>query len=246
MLNLRYHAYRYADAVLDHRSFRDAKKEIEQVICNAPIPLLDPENPNPKTGGVKFRKRKSLRSGGGDRYLFLPVDQKALNTHLDREFVRLEWEPQPTIVSEEVGKGPETGLKGDFKKGRLQVEIQFGNMARWYTDVFKFQLSYALGAIDVGVLVVPTQEFSNLIDENIAYFERVTRELPWAKMSLTLPILVIGVEPIDYSPIRACYKRAAEVLIAKHAAEGKAVSAISFEDRIREQPPPEETEATGQ
>jgi hypothetical protein len=75
------------------------------------------------------------------------------------------------------------------------VEAQFGNMARWYTDVFKFQVSYSLGLIDVGILVVPMQQFANTIDENVAHFERVIRELPYAKMSITLPILVLGVEP---------------------------------------------------
>jgi len=85
-----------------------------------------------------------------------------------------------------------TRIEADFKKGRVQIEIQLGNMARWYTDVFKFQVSYSLGLIDVGVLVVPMKSFADTIDENIVYFERVTRELPYAKMSITLPILVIG------------------------------------------------------
>jgi len=57
------------------------------------------------------------------------------------------------------------------------------------------QVSYSLDRIDVGVLIVPTQKFANTIDENIAYFERVERELPYAKMSITLPILVIGLAP---------------------------------------------------
>lgn len=244
MLTLHYHAYRYADAVLDHPAFREAKAEIENVLHNAPVPLLDPKNLDSRAGGVKRRSRSSRRSKLGDRYFFLPVDQKALNVHLDRQFEQLNWETQPPIVGSDAGKGPETGLNGDFKKGRLQIEIQFGNMARWYTDVFKFQLSYALDAIDVGVLVVPMQEFSNLIDENIAYFERVTRELPWAKMSLTLPILVIGVEPMDYGPIRTCYNQAADAFLADRAVKGEKLVAISFEDRIHEQPPPNEADTT--
>jgi hypothetical protein len=86
-------------------------------------------------------------------------------------------------------------MKADYKKDRVQVEVQFGNMARWYTDVFKFQVSCSLGLIDVGVLVVPIQDFASTIDENVAYYERVMRELPYAKMSITLPIWVIGIRP---------------------------------------------------
>jgi Restriction endonuclease BglII len=68
-------------------------------------------------------------------------------------------------------------------------------MSRWTYDVFKFQVSYSLDLIDVGVLVVPMQEFASTIDENVAYYERVMRELPYAKMSITLPIWVIGIRP---------------------------------------------------
>ncbi|MBI1740109.1 MAG: hypothetical protein HYR57_04415 [Candidatus Koribacter versatilis] len=88
-----------------------------------------------------------------------------------------------------------TGIKADYKKARVQVEVQFGNMARWYTDVFKFQVSYSLDLIDVGALIVPMQTFANTIDENVAHYERVVRELPYAKMSLTLPIWVVGIAP---------------------------------------------------
>jgi hypothetical protein len=42
------------------------------------------------------------------------------------------------------------------------------------------------------VLVVPMQDVAKQIDENVAYYERVTRELPHAKMGITLPIWVLG------------------------------------------------------
>lgn len=88
-----------------------------------------------------------------------------------------------------------TRIKADYEKDRVQVEVQFGNMTRWYTDVFKFQVSYSLDLIDVAVLVAPMQDFASTIDENVAYYERVMRELPYAKMSITLPIWVLGLRP---------------------------------------------------
>jgi len=118
------------------------------------------------------------------------TDQKAPNTLLDDEFRARGWQCQPAVTEDEV-----TGIKADYKKDRVQVEVQFGNMARWYTDVFKFQVSYSLDLIDVAVLVVPMQGFASTIDENVAYYERVMRELPYAKMSITLPIWVVGVRP---------------------------------------------------
>jgi hypothetical protein len=232
--------YRYAEAVLNHPTFRASKDEVLGVLKTAPVPLLDANEVDPKRGGVKRRKRKPRKGDPGARYFFLPVDQKALNAHLDGEFKKLGWELQPSIVSRDRTGGPETGLKGDYKKGRLQVEVQFGNMARWYTDVFKFQLSYSLDEIDVAILVVPTQAFANLIDENVAYFERVSRELPWAKMSLTLPIWVVGVEPESYQQLRECYEEAARNFTADRLLAGETVVPISFAERLIEEPQEEE------
>jgi len=64
-----------------------------------------------------------------------------------------------------------------------------------YAAVFKMQVSYAQDLIDIGVLIVPMQSFAGTLDQNIAYFERIERELPYAKLSITLPILIIGIAP---------------------------------------------------
>lgn len=229
-MKLHFYSYRFADAVLDHDSFKDSKKEVLAILQGLTPTLLDPNELDSKNGGVKRRNRDKLH------VKFLPVDQKRLNTALDGRFGATKgWELQPKITAPSTGKGPKTGLKGDYKKDRLQVEVQFGNMARWYTDVFKFQLSYSLDAIDVAILVVPTQRFANLIDENVACYERVCRELPWAKMSLTLPILVIGIEPTDYSGIKSCYDRAAKLYISDQAKHGKTFVAVPFDTAIAEE-----------
>ncbi len=241
-MRLQFLNYRYAGAVLDHPDFKESKDEIVKVLKETTVPLLNPEQINPKQGGVKRRGRNPLRGSDLERFLFIPVDQKRMNADIDNRFKALGWQLQPSIVAKDNDAGPKTGLKGDFKKGRLQVEIQFGNMARWYTDVFKFQLSYSLDAIDIAVLVVPTQAFSNLIDENIANFERVARELPWAKMSLTLPIWVIGIEPDDYSAIQACYEAAALALDTDRRAKGHpGIVMIPFNQRLTEEAPELET-----
>ena len=188
-------SYRYADSVLNHASFRNAKAELFQVLRNTTVSLL---------AKPKHRKR-------GGRESYFSGDQKALNKHLNREFASRGWSVQPLVVDLQGTQGPRTGLKADFKKGRLQVEVQFGNMARWYSDVFKFQLSYSTDEIDAAAIVVAKQRFANLIDESIAHYERDCRELPRAKISLTLPILVIGVEPEDYQPLRHAYNRATKL-----------------------------------
>lgn len=167
-------SYRFADEVLDSPQFRRQKRDIIGILKSVTVPKLA----TPK----KTRSRNTRMA--------FTTDQKSLNVILEEAFVDRGWELHPLVTEDK-----KTKIAADFKKDRVQVEIQFGNMARWYTDVFKFQVSYSQGLIDVGVLVVPTQKFANTIDENVAYFERVRRELPYAKMSITLPIWLIGIEP---------------------------------------------------
>lgn len=152
-MRLHFQDYRYAEAVLDHVNFKISKREVLEILQKATAPLLDAENANPKSGGVKRRKRSGLKGSSTARYFFLPVDQKRLNVNLDSEFATYDWERQPRIVPIAKAGGSATGLKGDYKKGRLHIEVQFGNMARWYSDVFKFQLSYSLDSMG-DVLVV--------------------------------------------------------------------------------------------
>lgn len=230
-MKLSFHSYRFAEVVLEHKGFGSAKAELIDILSNCPIALLDPYNLDPRSGGVKFRTRKATKSSPLERRFFLPVDQKSMNAHLDQKFSDSGWISQPPVVAKDSTTGPQTGLRADFKKNRVQVEIQFGNMARWYTDVFKFQLSYSLDEIDVAALVVPMQRFANLIDENVVYFERVVRELPHAKMSLTLPILVVGIEPESFDDIRKCYEAAGDAHQANADKKGKPISPISFDER---------------
>ena len=235
-MELRLYSYRFADAVLSDRALSDSRDEILQILSDLPVSLLDPESNAGRATRVKHRKRGISRGSKVLKVFALPVNQRAMNMALDASFRAAGWSLQPPVVSAERSGGPETGLKADYKKGRIQVEVQFGNMARWYTDVFKFQLSYSLDNIDVGILVVPTQVLANLIDENVAYYERVLRELPWAKMSLTLPILVVGMQPDSFDAIRECYDRAIEVIGAELEAQGKTLAKVSFDERIQMQP----------
>lgn len=179
-MQLTTYSYRFAAEVLNSPAFAAQRDEIIDILSNSEVPLLDP----PKT-----RTRKDKKTGKVQSWTFI-TSQKKLNDLFDQEFEKRGWQCQPPVTEDKV-----TGIKADYKKARIQVEVQFGNMARWYTDVFKFQVSYSLGLVDVGVLVVPMQKFANTIDENVAYYERVVRELPYAKMSITLPIWVVGIQP---------------------------------------------------
>jgi len=172
-MQLHFHNYRFADEVLSSEKFLKSKKEVVDILSRLPAIKVGEE-----PWSIPTKKPKKAK---------FPVDQNAMNRWLDDQFKPLDWEWHPSIV-------PGTHLAGDYRKDRIQIEVQFGNMARWTYDILKFQICYSQDIIDVGILAVPMQSLAKEIGENIAHFERVSRELPHAKLSITLPILVIGLE----------------------------------------------------
>ena len=69
-------------------------------------------------------------------------------------------------------------------------------------------------------IVVPSARLANRIDSGVANFEKVKREIPSAKLSITVPILVIGLFDIDenrYSvPIWDIKEEKVDIKIAKN------------------------------
>ena len=76
--------------------------------------------------------------------------QAAYNRTFAVEFEKRGWEPQPVLRTE-------PRLIGDFRKGLVFVEIQFGNSATLYRDYYKFQYGVANGLMSLAVLIVPTR-----------------------------------------------------------------------------------------
>ncbi len=170
---LHYYNYRFANEVLSSEKFENSKEEAIDILTRLPSIKVGEE-----PWSVPSKKPKKTK---------FPVDQNAMNRWLDDQFQPHGWERHPKIV-------PGTNLEADYRKDRIQVEVQFGNMARWTYDILKFQICYSQDIIDVGILALPMHSLAKEIGENVAYFERVARELPHAKLSISLPILVVGLE----------------------------------------------------
>lgn len=171
-MNFDIHSYRFAKEIIEHDNYVMAINEIGQIINDCPIFIW----PN--------------KSSSNSR---LDVVQQLLNAYFDVKFSCLNgWDFHPDAT-----RIPRSGLKADFKKtyGNLtiQSEVQFGNMARWYSDIFKFQTAYSQNMINMGLCIVPFSELGRRIDSNVTNFERCIRELPSAELSITLPVLMIGI-----------------------------------------------------
>jgi len=119
------------------------------------------------------------------------LHQRAYNRAFEKEFLNYGWEPQPLLV-----RNPR--LIGDFRKGLVFVEIQFGNSATLYRDYYKFQYGLANGLLSLAVLIVPTNpraffptrpsSVGNMAELDLA--DRYLTVLP-----IRVPTLLIGLLP---------------------------------------------------
>ena len=168
------YSYRFAEEIIEHPNYSVAINEITRIIRDCPLytwPNKSAKNPR------------------------LDVVQQLLNAYFDVKFACLNnWDFHPNATSI-----PGSSLKADFRKAfnnlSIQSEVQFGNMSRWYSDVFKFQTAYSQNMVDMGLCIVPFHELAKRIDSNVTYYERCIKELPSADLSITLPILMIGIKP---------------------------------------------------
>jgi len=172
-VKLKFYSHRFAEEVLKSPKYIDYYNNVVSIFENCPVFVLD--EPKRRTRGKKS--------------LVFTTNQSKINNYIKDMFRYYNWEIEPLITNDDMTK-----IKADYKKDIIQIEVQFGNMARWYADIFKFQISYSLGLIDIGISVIPTKIFAKSIDENVVFFERAIRELKYAKMSVAMPILIIGLD----------------------------------------------------
>jgi hypothetical protein len=167
------YSYRFAQEILQHEKYKEAWHEVIGIVETSPVYIFPGKSKNNPD---------------------LNVVQQLQNTYFDRRFaIDYQWQHHPLATNI---KG--SSLKADFRKQfndlTIQVEVQFGNAARWYSDIFKFQAAYSQKLIQLGLSILPMSRLGKRIDSNIVSFERAKKELPSAELSITLPILLIGLE----------------------------------------------------
>ena len=107
------------------------------------------------------------------------------------EFGKRGWESQPTLRTE-------PKLIGDFRKGLVFVEIQFGNSSTLYRDYYKFQYGLANGLLSLAVLIVPVEPkkfFPNSPQsvQNMAEYASAQKCL--SVLPINVPTMLIGLLP---------------------------------------------------
>lgn len=127
--------------------------------------------------------------------------QSHYNRAISASFQDWQWDCERQVI-------PQLGLKYDFAKDGVQVEVEFGNARTYYQDYIKFLLAHRRQLAQVGVLLVPSEAFAKHLCEigsqrarekgrglysGMIHFEKVHREFSHLEFMLTMPIAVAGI-----------------------------------------------------
>ena len=104
------------------------------------------------------------------------------------------------------------GLRCDFEKNGVWLEIEFGNARSYYQDYIKFMLAKKYREASLGVLLCPTVSFASLLCElgrqraiknsvsertpvysGMMSYEKAVRELPYLGFMFDFAIAVGGI-----------------------------------------------------
>lgn len=97
--------------------------------------------------------------------------------------------------SEEIRVAP-TSSKIDITSMKSDTGLCFqtGNMSRLYADLLKLQTLFGDNKIKGAVYIVPKRVFAKSFGQNIVNFERFVKELNIFTKTITVPILIYGIE----------------------------------------------------
>jgi len=131
--------------------------------------------------------------------------QSDYNRQINEGLTKKGWNREQRVVEE-------LGLKCDFEKNGIWVEVEFGNARSYYQDYVKFMLAKKYRDARLGLLLCPTTSFESLLcklgrqraQENVVRerapvysgmmsYEKAARELPYLGFMFEMPIVVAGV-----------------------------------------------------
>jgi len=197
-------SHQFAETVLQGR-FREEWDELLDVLGTLEVPLR-PVGPYSRAGRPKSPKRQFRQIGGRRASSLMPVDQAEMNRQIRAALAAHGWRAEPYILIDREGQPIDTRLRGDFEKSGVFVEVEFGNVASFYRDLFKFHIAGTTGAAQVGVIIVATDALARLFDQGQARFEQAVSMLPYMRAGVQLPTALIGLDVNDWGRVRARYE----------------------------------------
>lgn len=88
----------------------------------------------------------------------------------------------------------ESGITITSMNDQIGLCLQTGNMSRFYADILKLQTLYLKDKAKASMFILPTKTSATQMGSNVANFDRLVEELTIFKHTITIPILVVGIE----------------------------------------------------
>lgn len=134
--------------------------------------------------------------------------QRDYNREIGTQLLGRGWRPEAHLTEG-------LGLRCDFEKNGVWLEVEFGNARAYYQDYVKFLVAHRYRTARCGVLLCPTDAFAGLLCElgrqraakkrvsggstqptysGMMSYEKALRELPRLRFMLSAPIVLAGVD----------------------------------------------------
>lgn len=156
----------------------------------------------------RFAELEQIRESLGTIVYDDRLSQSDYNSRIKSGLEDRGWQSEQRVVKE-------LGLKCDFEKNGVWVEVEFGNARSYYQDYVKFMLASKYRDARLGLLLCPTTSFAALLCElgrqkaqasslaekapvysGMMSFEKAARELPFLGFMFEMPIVIAGVSVI--------------------------------------------------
>lgn len=197
----------YGEIIIKH-GFTNEYAELRKVLESTPIPLR-PATPFTKGKRPDTPKRQKKKIQGRKAYSLMPIDQPNWNLAIKKSLSLLGWNAQPLAGG--VSNETNSNLRGDFVKNKVFVEVEFGNSASQFRDLFKFQIASRARSGDVAVLVLATKRVARFFDSGVASYEQMLSLKEFLSIGIQMPIWIVGLDITDWSELRNAYNRMHEV-----------------------------------
>jgi hypothetical protein len=185
-MNFKTHSFRHALVILNENEFVDQLSDVLDVLTN----ISDED----------IIKRHEGYSIKGEEHLPKSLSI-AINELIKERFFEKGWTPESGIFQDSEYQGDTWRL--DFAKDDISIEVAFNHSSviAWnlIKPVLASELNHVQKAIQtkVGVIITATQELKRIggFDGAIGTYEKYLDYLPPLQNMLTVPLLIIGLEP---------------------------------------------------
>lgn len=150
----------HGEIIIKH-GFADEYAELKTALESTAIPFRA-STPFTKGKRPDTPKRQLKKIQGRKAYSLMPIDQPKWNTEIRNALSKAGWAAQP--LASGMANDTLSNLRGDFVKNKVFVEVEFGNSASQFRDLFKFQIASRARSGDVAVIVLATKRVAKFFN----------------------------------------------------------------------------------